>query len=264
MRPPELDEPARRLLWIIPLAIAIWAIMLSGFSLILMRTKVMPQEETTPIEARLIEIPKEVGGLQGNGGAIHPSAPAIPKAKPIVKPHPAIHVKKIAPAPPVVRSPYGIEKNTSAPGVEEKPGASAGTAPESGESSSDTDEGGGGGIGTDTVGARAIYAPTPVIPDDLREDVIADRGGRALRRFVRRHQRGDAGEADVESAPQPGAARHAQAVEVFSGGEERRRDSVVVRSADTDFSSVEERCAIAETGTGFACAKLSEIRSSRR
>ncbi|MGB9380137.1 hypothetical protein, partial [Candidatus Binatus sp.] len=112
MRPPELDEPARRLLWIIPLAIAIWAIMLSGFSLILMRTKVMPQEETTPIEARLIEIPKEVGGLQGNGGAIHPSAPAIPKAKPIVKPHPAIHVKKVAPAPPVVRSPYGIEKNT--------------------------------------------------------------------------------------------------------------------------------------------------------
>ena len=172
MRPPELDEPARRLLWIIPLAIAIWAIMLSGFSLILMRTKVMPQEETTPIEARLIEIPKEVGGLQGNGGAIHPSAPAIPKAKPIVKPHPAIHVKKIAPAPPVVRSPYGIEKNTSAPGVEEKPGASAGTAPESGESGSDTGEGGSGGIGTDTVGARAIYAPTPVIPDDLREDVM--------------------------------------------------------------------------------------------
>jgi periplasmic protein TonB len=172
MRPPELDEPARRLLWIIPLAIAIWAIMLSGFSLILMRTRVMPEAESKPIEAQLVEIPKEVGGLQGNGGAIHPSAPAIPKAKPAVKPHPAIHVKKIAPAPPVIRSPEGIEKNTAAPGVEEKPGASAGTAPESGASSSDTGEGSGGGIGTDTVGARAIYAPVPVIPDDLREDVI--------------------------------------------------------------------------------------------
>ena len=65
MRPPELDEPARRLLWIIPLSIAIWAILLSGFSLILMRTKVMPQEELKPIEARLIEIPKDVGGLAG-------------------------------------------------------------------------------------------------------------------------------------------------------------------------------------------------------
>jgi protein TonB len=173
MRPPELDEPARRLLWIIPLSIAIWAILLSGFSLILMRTKVMPQEERKAIEARLIDIPK-AAGLQGNGGATHPSAPAIPKAKPIVKPHPAVHVKKVAPLPPVIRSPYGTEKNTEAPGVEEKPGASTGTATESGESgSSESGEGsGGGGIGTDTVGARAIYSPTPVIPDDLREDVM--------------------------------------------------------------------------------------------
>ena len=133
MRPPELDEPARRLLWIIPLSIAIWAILLSGFSLILMRTKVMPQEEQKPIEARLIDIPK-AAGLQGNGGATHPAVPAIPKAKPIVKPHPAAHVKKVAPLPPVIRSPYGTEKSTEAPGVEEKPGAAVGSEPESGES----------------------------------------------------------------------------------------------------------------------------------
>jgi protein TonB len=167
MRPPELDEPARRLLWIIPLSIAIWAILLSGFSLILMRTEA-PPAELQPIEARLIDIPKAVGELQGNGGAMHPAAPAIPKAKPIVKPHPVAHVKKVAPLPPVIRSPYGTEKSTEAPGVEEKPGAAAGSAAESSESGS----GSGGGIGTDTVGARAIYAPTPVIPDDLREDVM--------------------------------------------------------------------------------------------
>jgi len=171
MRPPELDEPARRLLWIIPLSIAIWAILLSGFSLILMRTKA-PPAELQPIEARLIDIPKAVGGLQGNGGAIHPTAPAIPKAKPIAKPHPVAHVKKVAPLPPVIRSPYGTEKATEAPGVEEKPGASAGSATDSGASSPDEGSGGGSGIGTDTVGARAIYAPTPVIPDDLREDVM--------------------------------------------------------------------------------------------
>ncbi|HWJ40288.1 MAG TPA: TonB family protein [Candidatus Limnocylindrales bacterium] len=173
IRPPELDEPARRLLFVIPAAIAIWAILLSGFSLILMRTKA-PPAEMKPIEARLLEIPPAVGGLQGNGGAVHPAAPAVPKAKPIVKPHPATHVKKVAPLPPVIRSPYGTEKSTEAPGVEEKPGASAGSATESGASSggSGTGEGSGGGIGTDTVGARAIYAPTPVIPDDLREDVM--------------------------------------------------------------------------------------------
>ena len=162
IRPPELDEPARRLLFVIPAAIAIWAILLSGFSLILMRTKVL-HEELTPIEARLVEMPHEVGGLQGNGGAIHPAAPAIPHPKP----HPAAHMKKTAPMAPVIRSPYGTAKSTAAPAAEEAPGASAGSATESGEP-----EGAGGGIGTDTVGARAIYAPTPVIPDDLREDVM--------------------------------------------------------------------------------------------
>lgn len=173
-RPPELDEPARRLLWVIPAAIAIWATVLSGFSLILMRTTA-PREELTAIEARLVEIPPAVGGLQGNGGAIHPAAPAIPhpKSEPIVKPHPAARVKKVAPLPPVVRSPYGTEKITAAPGVEEAPGAGAGTATEGGASGEEaTGEGSGGGIGSDTVGARAIYAPTPVIPDDLREDVL--------------------------------------------------------------------------------------------
>jgi protein TonB len=174
IRPPELDEPTRRLLWVVPLAIAIWAILLSGFSLILMRTKA-PPAEVQPIEARLIDIPK-AAGLQGNGGAIHPAAPAIshPKAAPIVKPHPVAHAKKVAPLPPVIRSPYGTEKSTEAPSVEEAPGASTGTATESGASGgSATGEGsGGGGIGTDTVGAHAIYAPTPVIPDDLREDVM--------------------------------------------------------------------------------------------
>ena len=165
MRPPELDEPARRLLWVIPAAIAVWAALLSGFSLILMRTTA-PREELTTIEARLVEIPREVGGLQGNGGAIHPAAPAVP----IVKPRPATHAKKVAPMAPVIRSEYGTEKSTKAPGVEEAPGAGAGTATESG--GAETGEGSGGGIGSDTVGARAIYAPTPVIPDDLREDAI--------------------------------------------------------------------------------------------
>jgi periplasmic protein TonB len=169
MRPPELDEPTRRLLWIIPLAIAIWAILLSIFSLILMRTTV-PHEELKPIDARLIEIPPPAG-LQG-GGATHPSVPAIPhpKSAPIVKPHPATHVTKTAPVPPVIRSPYGIGKSTEAP-TAEAPSSAEGTAPNTGESS-EPSGGSVGGIGSDTIGARAIYAPTPVIPDDLRQDVI--------------------------------------------------------------------------------------------
>src|ERR1700686_3455440 len=176
MRPPELDEPTRRLLWVVPLSIAIWAILLSGFSLILMRTKA-PPAESQPIEGRLIDIPKAAAGLQGNGGAIHPAAPAIPhrKAAPVVKPHPVARAKKVAPLPPVIRSPYGTEKSTEAPSVDEAPGASTGTATESGASGgSGTDEGSGGGagIGPGPVGAPALYAPTPVIPDDLRAQAM--------------------------------------------------------------------------------------------
>jgi len=168
IRPPELDEPARRLLFVIPAAIAIWAVLLCVFSLILTRTAAQ-HEELMPIEARLVDIPHEVGGL---GGPIHPTTPAIPHSKtaPIVKPHPATRAKKVSPLPPVIRSPYGTAKTTEAPSVEESRGA--GSTTESGASSSETGEGSGAGIGSDTVGAHAIYAPTPVIPDDLREDVM--------------------------------------------------------------------------------------------
>jgi periplasmic protein TonB len=177
LRPPELDDPIRRLIWIVPAAIAIWTILLSGFSIVLRQTKAPPME-LKPLEARLIEIPPEVRGLQG-GREPHPAPAAAPKPKtrpePIVKPHPASHpnshpIKKTT-APPVIRSPYGTEKTTEAPDVESAPGPSSGSSTSS--SGTASEEGSGGaGIGSDTLGARAIYAPTPTIPDDLREDVM--------------------------------------------------------------------------------------------
>src|SRR6266403_3075554 len=92
IRPPNLDDPFRRLIWIIPAAIAIWTILLSGFSMVLRQTKA-PPIELKPIEARLVEIPPEVRGLQGGGEAHPASATAAPKPKirtePIAKPHPA-------------------------------------------------------------------------------------------------------------------------------------------------------------------------------
>lgn len=66
---------------------------------------------------------------------------------------------------------------------EEAPSESTGTpasgnaAPESPSGSGEPGSGGlgegtgaAGGLGSDATGARAIYAPAPVIPDDLRED----------------------------------------------------------------------------------------------
>ena len=177
IRPPELDDPFRRLIWIVPAAIAIWTILLSEFSIVLRQTKAPPME-LKPIEARLIEIPPEVRGLQG-GGEPRPAPAAAPTPKtrpePIVKPHPASrpisHPTKKTTAPPVIRSPYGTEKTTEAPDVESAPATGSGSSTSSSGTASEGGSGG-GGIGSDTLGARAIYAPTPTIPDDLREDVM--------------------------------------------------------------------------------------------
>ena len=177
IRPPNLDDPVRRLIWIIPAAIAIWTILLSGFSMVLRQTKAPPME-LKPLEARIVEIPPEVRGLQG-GGEPHPAPVVAPKPKtrpePIVKPHPSSrpisHPEKKTTAPPVIRSPYGTEKTTEAPDVESAPGTGTGS-PTSSSGTASEEGTGGGGIGSDTLGARAIYAPTPTIPDDLREDVM--------------------------------------------------------------------------------------------
>ena len=177
IRPPNLDDPLRRLIWIVPAAIAIWTILLSGFSMVLRQTNA-PPIELKPLEARIVEIPPEVRGLQG-GGEPHPAPAAAPKPKtrpePIVKPHPASHPisrpEKKTTAPPVSRSPYGTEKTTEAPDVESAPGTGSGSPTNSSGTASEEGSGG-GGVGSDTLGARAIYAPTPTIPDDLREDVM--------------------------------------------------------------------------------------------
>src|SRR5258705_1471655 len=133
IRPPNLHDPFRRLIWITPAAIAIWTILLSGFSMVLSQPKATTIE-LKPIEARLVEIPPEVRGLQG-GGEPHPAPAAAPKPKthsePIVKPHPASrpisHPAKMTTAPPVIRSPNGTEKTTEAPDVESAPGTGSGS-----------------------------------------------------------------------------------------------------------------------------------------
>ena len=92
---PFLDEPWRRLAWIAPLSIAIWAAILLGFGLVLKQTT-PPLPELKPIEARIVELPP-VAGLQGGPAAVpHPIAPAPPKPRP----HVEVRRKVIAPAHP--------------------------------------------------------------------------------------------------------------------------------------------------------------------
>jgi protein TonB len=176
-RMPPLDDPWRRLPWLVPSAIAVWLLLLFVFSRVLEQTPPIAPSENA-VEARIVEIP--IGGLAGGGGA-GPAAAPIAKAVPHVapKPHPVHHKKIATPAAPIPVSPEGTLKSSNSEAAPE--GNSSATAGSTGGVNGGSATGGGGGggegasgggIGTNTLGARALYAPTPQIPDDLREDVF--------------------------------------------------------------------------------------------
>jgi periplasmic protein TonB len=164
---PFLDEPWRRLAWIAPLSIAIWAGVLLAFALVLKQTA-PPLPELKPIEARIVELPPAAGLQGGPAAAPHPVAPAPPKPKPQVEVrrkapvHP--HKLIIPEAPPSfagTRKEAPAESSASTKGAATSGGAESSGAPQ--------EKGGGSGLGSDSLGARAIYSPVPKIPDDLRE-----------------------------------------------------------------------------------------------
>ncbi len=172
-----LDEPNRRLVWTLPMAVLVWLALLFGFSRMLELTA-PPPPELKPIEARLVELPPEVGGLQGGpapAAAAKPQ-PAVVKPVPIVRPHPIIHTHprvKLKPvAPPVMPSETGTAKSEPAPPEASSSGAATATPTEGGGVPGGTGAGSGSGLGSDTAGARALFAPVPEIPDELREEAL--------------------------------------------------------------------------------------------
>jgi protein TonB len=191
----DFDQPWRRLPWIILGALIAWIVLLSAFARML-EEHAPPPPPPEPIEARIVELPPPTAGLQGGGapasaGPIthHPAAPK-PKPLPIVKPPPTIHhhVKKTVRRNPmaiVPPSPFGTARHIEHPEPVAPPIASKGPAggatEHGGASVSSSGNGSGGvaggtgsgsaaGLGSDSSGARAMYAPKPTIPDDMREN----------------------------------------------------------------------------------------------
>jgi protein TonB len=155
-----LEEPWR-IAWIAPLAVALWMGLLLLFALLLKETAA-PPPEVKPIEARIVEIPP-AAGLQS-------SAPAAPIAPP--KPRPQLVRKPVAHPPPHLSRPRPIAPvappSTAGTAKAETPPSAA--APATSEA---PDRGGANlGVGTDNAGARALYAPLPEIPDELRENAL--------------------------------------------------------------------------------------------
>lgn len=177
---PQLDEPWRRLAWLTPSALLLWALLLIGFALLL-QTAGRPPEPVERLEARLIDLPPPgpPAGLQGAAEtASQPAvAPAAAEPQPPIERKreevPVPRVKKRKPLPPTVYDAHGPR---TAPPVEAEGGGAAAQAPAAGGSGAagggTSGRAGAGGLGADSIGARAIYAPVPKIPDDLRENVF--------------------------------------------------------------------------------------------
>jgi periplasmic protein TonB len=175
---PWLDDGWRRFTWIAPLGVALWLSLLAVFADLLMQTP-PPPTVSGPVEAQIVEVPAPAG-VQGSASASH--APAAPKPVVVVHPppphpHPRPRHMLVHPAPPVVppsaegtaKSPPPTSAAKSAPAPAANTGAATGAG--AGGAASGT-AASGGGLGNDSSGARAIYAPTPEIPDDMREEAM--------------------------------------------------------------------------------------------
>jgi len=176
----EFDQPWRRFPLVAIAGLALWIALLAPFSMVLELSE-SPPAAIKPLEARIVEIPPEVGGLSAGGGTPAPPpahrAPARPRATGPAAP-PVRSIPKHAEMPPAPAFPEGTAPAGSSPappaGTASTTTGAAGGAGAGAEGSVTTGggPGGSGGPGSDDLGAHAIYAPAPEIPDDLRENVI--------------------------------------------------------------------------------------------
>ncbi len=156
---PYRQAARRRFACTIPLSVSVMTLILIEAALI--RPNLPPPPEFNAVEARLIELapPPKPAGLQG--GAAPATAP-----KPRRRPAPPPSARKAEAAPPIKKGEVTIVTVPAPAG----PSSGSKGAAEEGGVAGGTGIGSGRGLGNDSAGARAIYAPIPKIPDDLREE----------------------------------------------------------------------------------------------
>jgi protein TonB len=161
-------QPWQRFALTGPLSIVTIVAMLLGSRFIKPSLPHPPQYNA--IEAQLVEVlPPKPAGLQGGPAAV----PVKPK--PVEKPHPEKHPKTVATHHPKVEAPPVISPSETS-NVGTGPSVPTTSGPPSKENTvgipGGPGVGSGAGLGNDASGARAIYAPTPTIPDDMRENIF--------------------------------------------------------------------------------------------
>jgi protein TonB len=163
---PALDDQRWRMLWIVPLSVALWFVILEGFARVLEQSA-PPPSESTAVQAQIVELPPQASSV---GAPAHPAAPPRPIAKPkaVVRHRPTPRHREVIHPP----SPSGTAKATEQP----PQSAPVSSTPPAGEASTShgpaSPAGSGFNLGGGASGARAVYAPTPAIPDDLRDQQI--------------------------------------------------------------------------------------------
>ena len=138
----EFESPWRRLPWTLGAAVFTWLALMGLFGLFLSKPqsiKVQPK----PIDAKLIEMPAQ------------PPAPKTPQPReqPVPRPRAPTPPKPAAKPAPVKPSP--AKPAPAKPALPEKPVQSQQASPQG-----------------DAMGARAIYSPKPVIPEEFRQDAL--------------------------------------------------------------------------------------------
>ncbi|HYA19814.1 MAG TPA: hypothetical protein VEG25_04110 [Burkholderiales bacterium] len=151
-----LDNPWRRLPWVLPAALLIWVITL-WLAGIYLQHIVQSVSEPKPIEAQLIELPPPPPP-EVQRPAPEPPQPAPIEKKIIAKPKIRQPVIERKPPPETPPPPQPSVQTEAPPPVPQEPPKFPvqPSAP----------------IGGGVLGARAIFQPKPEIPDELRAEAM--------------------------------------------------------------------------------------------
>jgi protein TonB len=176
------DDPWPRLPWLVPTALVLTVLSQMGF-LSLLRQPANPAAIPRPVDVQVIELP-----VTATPPAARPAPPAPPARKPPPPPKPRVEPPTPRPAPPQTEARVEPPRDPTPPAAEElvtqapaaaatvpvppataAPGTAVGPptqAPVAALPPSRAPQGVPGG--TDNMSARAIYKPTPEIPEAFR------------------------------------------------------------------------------------------------
>ena len=143
--------------WPLPLALLAWAVMLWGFGFFFTAPDKVASIAPSPIDARIIELPP-------------PSPPKL-QPKPVVKAEKVASAVPVRPTPQPVQTPPAPKVALPVPPALLPPTTHAPPDPVPPPPKPDLSPASGQG-GTQQMGARTLYQPKPVMPEDLRDETI--------------------------------------------------------------------------------------------